>query len=143
MATTASTSDHHVCTDINDSGRIANNPFLQSFKLTELRQILEKSWTMTRNSRFTSSTVYPIRDLILNSFLVWLIPSNSFCHLLKFGIVLTVSSIAWIVGLVLLLWNHQYGQVKAGFVKYLICDTCMGRRRNPGTRGSIHTLPMD
>ena len=30
------------------------------------------------------------------------------------------SSIAWIVGLVLLSWNHQYGQVNGGFVTILI-----------------------
>ena len=94
-----------VPTDFAYHGRISNAIFPQS--TPGFRQVLEKSWTMTRNSRFTSSTVYPIRDLMLNSVLVWLIPSNSFCHLLKFGLVFSISSIVWIVSLVILTHNNQ------------------------------------
>jgi len=90
-----------VPTDFAYHGRITNAILPQIPK--RIRQVLEKSRTLTRSSRFTatSTTVRPINDLVLNSILIWLLPSNAFCHLLKFCLVFCAILGTWVFGLFL------------------------------------------
>lgn len=72
-----------------------------SFRTTRMGQYVEKAHRVLFKSRHTQEAyaVKPRRDLIANNILIWLLPNNSTCHLVKFVTVFSVVLVAWVIGI--------------------------------------------
>lgn len=66
-----------------------------------MQEYVDKAHRILFKSRHTRApyAVRPIRDLSVNSVLIWLLPNNSTCHLVKFVTVFSIVLVAWVVGI--------------------------------------------
>lgn len=66
-----------------------------------IQTYVENAHRILFQSKHTRSphAVRPIRDLMLNSILTWLLPNNATCHFVKFMTVFVVMLMLWVIGI--------------------------------------------
>ena len=126
MSTPSNDSRRHARTSHLYYGRISSALFpklprrprrpraIQKYVENAHRVLFQSKYTRSRNA------VRPVRDLIANSVLMWLIPNNVTCHYVKFITVFSALLVGWVIGILHTEEGHLITTAVTGLVVMVV-----------------------
>lgn len=83
-----------------------------------VQKYVENAHRVLFQSKYTRSrhAVRPVRDLIANSILMWLVPNNVTCHYVKFVSVFAALLVGWVIGILHTQEGHLVTTAVTGLV---------------------------